>query len=534
MNFDTLSYPHLSKRNCIVGKNGVVATSNVLAAQAGLDVLKKGGNAIDAAVATAICLTVVEPTSNGIGGDNFAIIWKDGKLHGLNSSGYSPKNISIKKVKEKGFNEIPKFGWEAVTVPGVPAGWAETVRKYGNLSLSEIAEPAIEYARNGFPVQPTVSENWKRAFEIYKRSLSGEKFKSWFDTFTFNGKTPEAGDIVCLPDHANTIEEIAKSFADSFYNGNIASKIVEYSEKTGGYLSREDLKEFANEWVEPVGVNYRGYDIWEIPPNGQGIIALEALAILSGFELDKRNADFFHKQIESLKLAFEDGKKHITQSNKMKFRYERLLQENYISRRRNMICDEAIMPAADDPMSSGTVYLATADKYGNMVSFIQSNYMGFGSGLVVPGTGIALQNRGHSFSLNEEHVNSLEPLKKPYHTIIPGFITKENEAIGPFGVMGGFMQPQGHLQVISNMIDLHENPQAALDAPRWQWTGEKNIIVEKDFPTDIALELQRKGHNLKVEINSGMFGRGQIIVKSENGSYISGTEKRTDSGIAVW
>lgn len=534
MNFSVLDYPFPSSRNCVIGRNGAVATSNPLASQAGLEILKKGGNAVDAAVATAICLAVVEPTSNGIGGDNFALIWKNGKLHGMNSSGYSPYGISAEKVRSVYGSEIPRFGWEAVTLPGAPMGWAKITEKFGTLPLREIAKPAIDYARNGFPVQPTVSENWKRAFEIYRQVLKDDKYENWFDTFTFNGRPPEPGDMVSLKDHADTIEKIAESNAKSFYGGEIAERILGFSSRTGGYFSEEDFDSYGTDFVEPVGKEYRGYEIWEIPPNGQGIITLEALAILSGFEITRRDADFFHKQIESLKLAFEDGKEFITQSGKMPFSYDKLIEDGYVSRRRREISDKAIIPKAGNPTSSGTVYLAAADREGNMVSFIQSNYMGFGSGLVVPGTGIALQNRGHGFSLEEKHVNRLEPHKRPYHTIIPGFITKNGEAVGPFGVMGGFMQPQGHLQVISNMVDFHHNPQAALDAPRWQWTGGRNVLVEKDFEGNVALELQRKGHNVSVEINSGSFGRGQIIIKDKNGCYVCGTEKRTDGMVAVW
>jgi gamma-glutamyltranspeptidase/glutathione hydrolase len=534
MKFNIFDYPYESRRNCLVAKNGVVATSNPLAAQAGLEILMKGGNAVDAAVATAICLTVVEPTSNGIGGDNFAIISKDDKLYGLNSSGFSPRNLSIDQLKEKNMDNIDRFGWEAVTVPGAPMGWASCCERFGNLTLEECAQPAIKYAREGFPLQPTVSENWKNAFEFYKTHLTDEKYQSWFDTFTFEGKAPEMGKMVFLKDHAETLEEIARTNSKSFYSGKLMEKILRFSEKTGGHFTEEDFELYKNEFVDPVGVNYRGYDIWEIPPNGQGIIASEALAILEGLDCSVRNPDYFHNEIEALKLAFEDGKKYVTQADKMAFDYNRLLDKQYIEKRRNLVGTRAILPDAGNPTQSGTVYLATADKDGMMVSFIQSNYMGFGSGLVVPGTGIGLQNRGHSFSLDKEAANALEGHKKPYHTIIPGFITKNNRSIGPFGVMGGFMQPQGHLQVISNMADFQLNPQSTLDAPRWQWTGEKNIIIEKDFTSSIAHELARKGHKITVSLNSNLFGRGQIILKNPEGIYVAGTEKRTDGHIALW
>ena len=534
MKYNLFDYPYESKRNCVVAKNGVVATSNPLAAQAGLEILRKGGNAVDAAVATAICLTVVEPTSNGIGGDNFAIISKNDNLFGVNSSGYSPKAISIEALSSKGLQEIPRFGWEAVTVPGAPAGWAKCCDEFGNLSLKECAMPAIRYAQEGFVLQPTVCENWKNAAKIYKKVLTDSKFKHWFQTFTKNGKPPHVGEIVRLKNHADTLKRIAESDACDFYSGELMHKIIDFSNQTGGYFNPEDFTNYKADIVEPISADYRGYEIWEIPPNGQGLIALEALSILEKLDCSTREVGYFHNEIEALKLAFEDGKKYITQSEYMPFNYTALLDKNYIDKRAALIGDYALTPEAGTPQQSGTVYLATADKEGTMVSFIQSNYMGFGSGLVVPGTGIALQNRGHSFSLDKQHANCLEPEKRPYHTIIPGFITKRSKPVGPFGVMGGYMQPQGHLQVISNMIDFQLNPQSALDAPRWQWTGGKNVLIEKDFTSSIAHELERMGHKISVSLNSNLFGRGQIILRNDAGVYVAGTEKRTDGYIAIW
>ncbi|MFP4461027.1 MAG: gamma-glutamyltransferase family protein, partial [Thermotogota bacterium] len=436
MKYNLFDYPYESKRNCVVSKNGVVATSNPLAAQAGLEILRRGGNAVDAAVATAICLTVVEPTSNGIGGDNFAIISKGDTLYGMNSSGYSPKAISTNKLKEKGLQEVPRFGWEAVTVPGAPAGWAKCCDQFGNLTLEECAQPAIKYAQDGFVLQPTVCENWKKAVEIYHQVLTEEKFNNWFETFTRNGKAPRVGEIVYLFNHAQTLKKIAESDARDFYSGELMHKIVEFSKQTGGFFTEEDFTTYKADLVEPMMSNYRGYEIWEIPPNGQGLIALEALAILETKDCLTREVGYFHNEIEALKLAFEDGKKYITQPEHMPFDYHLLLDQHYIEKRAALIGDQAMTPEAGNPKSSGTVYLATADKEGMMVSFIQSNYMGFGSGLVVPETGIALQNRGHSFSLDESQYNCLQPKKRPYHTIIPGFITKKAIPVGPFGVMG--------------------------------------------------------------------------------------------------
>jgi gamma-glutamyltranspeptidase/glutathione hydrolase len=535
LKFDPLNHPYPSRRNTVFANNGMVATSQPLAAQAGLDILKKGGNAIDAAIATAACLTVVEPTSNGIGGDAYALIWTKGELHGLNASGPAPKSISIDALKKLGHEEMPKFGFIPVTVPGAPAAWAECSRRFGKLPLSEVLRPAIEYAEKGYPLTPILGKYWKGAYNAYKQNLKGEEFEHWFETFAPNGRAPEIGEVWKSPDHARTLQSIGETNAESFYRGELADKIDAYSKKYGGFISKEDLAAYQPEWVQPIKVNYRGYDVWEIPPNGQGLVALMALNILKGFEFtEKDTVDTYHKQIESIKLAFADGKKFITDAPHMSVKVEALLSDAYAEQRRGLIADHALLPEAGNPPKGGTVYLATADGEGNMVSFIQSNYMGFGSGLVVPGTGIGLQNRGHNFSLNPEDENRLEPGKKTYHTIIPGFITKDNEAVGPFGVMGGFMQPQGHTQVAMNLIDFNMNPQAALDAPRWQWMDGKTVEVERHVPEHIAQALARKGHQVKVSLDSGGFGRGQIIIRDANGVLAGGTESRTDGTVAAW
>jgi len=536
MKQDYLNYPYSSKQVTRFAKNGMVATSQPLAAQAGLDILKKGGNAVDAAVATAACLTVVEPTSNGIGGDAFAIVWIKDEMHGLNSSGYSPQDITIEKVKEMGYDEMPKTGWLPVTVPGAPAAWASLVNRFGKLEMTEVLKPAIKYAREGYPVSPTLSKFWKRAHKKYKEMLEGKQFAAWFDTFTVDGKPPEAGQVWSSNAHADTLQLIAESNSEAFYRGELADKIDQFAKEYDGFLRKADLNAYQPEWVDPISVNYHGYDVWEIPPNGQGMVALMALNILNGFDFETKDTlETYHKQIEALKLAFSDGKKYITDIDKMKVKVEDLLSKAYASKRRSLIKETALQPEPGNLDKGGTVYLAAADKEGNMVSYIQSNYMGFGSGLVVPETGIALQNRGHSFSLDKNHHNHLEPHKKPYHTIIPGFLSKNNIPIGPFGVMGGFMQPQGHLQVLMNLIDFDLNPQAALDAPRWQWTEGKKIKVESDFPKHIAQALQRKGHEVSLSLDSGSFGRGQIIFRDhETGVLKGGTEKRTDGHIALW
>jgi len=519
----------------VYASNGIVATSQILAAQAGLDILKKGGNAIDAAIATAACLTVVEPPSNGIGGDAFALVWTGGKLYGLNSSGPAPKSISAEIVREAGYNEMPRYGWIPVTVPGTPAAWAELAKRFGKLPLVKTLESAIEYAEKGYPVSPCIAKFWKTYFNDASKILQHEQYSSFFETFGINGNAPEPGQIWKCGDLSKTLISIAETNAESFYRGNLADKIHAFSKKYGGYISGDDLEEYEPEWVEPININYRGYDVWEIPPNGQGLVALMALNILKGFEFHSReDPDTCHKQLEAMKLAFADGSKYITDSKYMNVKVQDLLSEAYAEERRKLIGKTALEPTPGQPMTGGTVYLAAADKEGNMISYIQSNYQGFGSGLVVPETGIALQNRGSCFSVDPDHINCLEPGKRTYHTIIPGFLTKDGNPIGPFGVMGGFMQPQGHVQVVMNTIDFKLNPQAALDAPRWQWLKGKSVTLERSYAEYIAGYLERIGHNINWALEPNIFGRGQIIWKEENGVFCAGTDPRTDSAVAAW
>lgn len=536
MKFNSLTYPYASQRMVHYAKKGMVATSQPLAAQAGLDILRKGGNAIDAAIATAACLTVVEPTSNGIGGDAFAIVWTKGKLHGLNSSGQAPKRISAEQLKEKGFDKIPEHGWEPVTVPGAPAAWASLSEKFGQMPFEEVLQPAINYAEKGFPISPSAGFYWNQAITEFNETLHASVYEPFFNMFTNNKRAPKIGEIWNSQLHAETLRSIALTKAESFYRGDLAAMMDEFSASTGGYIRADDLGAFQTEWVDPINVHYNGYDIWELPPNGQGIIALMALNILKGFDIkEKEKTETYHKQIEALKLAFVDGQAYITDPSEMKMDIRELLSPSFADRRRQLISSTAIFPQTEKPVESGTVYLATADNAGNMVSFIQSNYHDFGSALVVPGTGIVLQNRGHNFSLDPSNVNFLKPNKKTYHTIIPGFITKDGEAFGAFGVMGGFMQPQGHMQVLSNLIDCHMNPQAALDAPRWYWSGKKTVMVEQSVPTHIAKELKEMGHDIHIELSPKKFGRGQIILKDPVSSvFIGGTDYRTDGTIASW
>ncbi|ANS74372.1 gamma-glutamyltransferase [Paenibacillus yonginensis] len=533
--FDSYYQPHPAYRRPLFARNGMVAASQPLAAQAGLEILRSGGNAIDAAIATAAALTVVEPNANGIGSDAFALVWTQGKLHGLNASGPAPMSITREAVKAAGHTKMPTFGALPVTVPGTPGGWAELSRRFGRLPLSEVLQPAIDYAENGFPVSPTVAYFWEKAYARFRDIFTDKCFEPWFATFAPAGRAPRPGEMWRSPDHGSTLRLIGETGAEAFYRGELAERIAGFVRQAGGYLQANDLAAYQPEWVQPISTAYRGYDVWEIPPNGQGLVALMALNIAKGFEFGADEVQNFHRQIEAMKLAFADGQKYITDSRHMKADITRLLSEEYGARRRELIGASALQPEAGDPHASGTVYLAAADGEGNMISFIQSNYMGFGSGLVVPGTGIALQNRGSDFSLEDGHDNRLEPGKRTYHTIIPGFLTRNGQAIGPFGVMGGYMQPQGHMQVVMNTIDYGLHPQAALDAPRWQWTGGKTVLVEPTFPNATAQALARLGHDIRITLDSGSFGRGQIIWRDpDTGVFCGGTDSRTDGTVAAW
>tara|TARA_R110001583_G_scaffold169858_1_gene323067 strand:+ start:2538 stop:4100 length:1563 start_codon:yes stop_codon:yes gene_type:complete len=519
----------------------MVATSQPQAAQVGRDILSQGGNAIDAAIATAAALTVVEPTGCGLGGDAFALVWiaehgrGGGELYGLNASGTAPEKLTCEAVKAAGHKQIPLYGWTPVTVPGAPAAWAELSRRFGRLDFSSLMAPAIRLARDGFPVSPTIATLWQRAYTEFSAQTDINVLANWFDTFAPSGSAPKAGEWHRCLDQAKTLEAIADTRAESFYRGELSKTIDQFSQETGGYLRASDLAGYYPEWVTPITTRYRGVDIWEIPPNGQGLVALIALNMIQGFSPASRdNATYLHQQLEAMKLAYMDGMQHITQIDQMTYRVESLLSKPYAEERRELISDTAIDPYPGVPKAGGTVYLATADSDGNMVSFIQSNYHGFGSGIVIPGTGIALQNRGHDFSLDAQHDNVLKPGKKTFHTIIPGFLTQAGKPLGPFGVMGGFMQPQGHVQVVMNMVDHGLNPQAAVDAPRWQWVGGKKIAVEPHFPLHLVRDMAARGHNIYIEHDTLGFGRGQIIIRDPNtGIYCGGTETRTDSSIAV-
>lgn len=536
MKFDAQKYDYPSRRHLHYATQGMVCTSQSLAAQAGVDILKKGGNAVDAAVATAACMTVVEPTSNGLGSDAFAIVWMKDEMYGLNASGFAPSGLSAEIVKEKGFDAMPVRGWLPVMVPGAPSAWAKLNERFGKLSLRECLQPAIDYARKGYAVTPVIQKLWADGYKIFSK-FEGEEFKPWMETFAPKGRAPEVGEVWKCDDMAASLELIGDSQAEEFYRGSLADKIDAFSKATGGYLRKEDMARYNAQWVTPVSVNYRGYDVWEIPPNGDGIIVLMALAIMNGMELDTENPENpenYHKVIEALKLGFTDGLEFISDSKYMKVAVQELLSEEYAAARRALIGEKAIVPPHGKPVSSGTIYLCTADGEGNMVSYIQSNFKGFGSGIVIPGTGISLQDRGFSFSLNPDHVNYLKPGKKAFHTIIPSFITKDNKAIGPFGVMGAFMQPQGQLQVVSNMIDYHMNPQDALNRPRWMWNGEKNVAVEPGFPEEIYRALSEREHDMSHDDSFIAYGRGQIIIRDEEGVLCGATDPRADGCVASW
>lgn len=534
LSFDAQNYPYPSRRNVVYARHGMVATSQPLAAQAGLQVLQAGGNAIDAAVATAAALTVLEPSANGIGGDAFALVWHGGKLHGLNASGPAAAASTAQSLRQLGHSSMPKYGALPVTVPGTPAAWAALAQRFGRLPLTQSMAAAIAYARDGYPVSPSVAYAWQQATKLFRANLKEAHFQSWFDTFAPE-RAPLAGEIKRLAGHANTLQAIAEDGAASFYRGPLAERIAACVQGAGGHLSAADLAAYQVDWVDPISVNYRGFDVWEIPPNGHGLVALIALNLLKGFDFSERDTVLtYHRQIEAIKLAFADGQAHIADPRHMRVSVADLLSDAYADERRQLIGEAASLPLPGTPPRGGTVYLSTADAEGNMVSLIQSNYMGFGSGLVVPGSGIALHNRGNNFSLDDAHPNCIAPGKRPYHTIIPGFLTHGGQPVGPFGVMGGFMQPQGHVQMVMNTVDFHLNPQAALDAPRWEWEKGQTVNIEHSTGEHLFRGLAARGHEVNWQNNRLAFGRGQIIWRDAAGVLCGGTEPRTDGAVVGW
>ena len=554
ISFNGVSNRYPSRRSVVYGKNGMVCTSQALAAQAGLDILKRGGNAIDAAIATAICLTVLEPPSNGIGSDLFALVWHKGKLFGLNGSGPAPLALTREKVLTKlrregrvkadyrdsgeipdlSASDMPEHGWEPVTIPGAPASWKALHERFGVSAFASLFEAAIRYAEDGFPLQPICSKLWKKNVAKVSGLKNEQMFQPMLQTF-FNNKSLEPGSVMKLPEMGKTLRRLAESNCDGFYTGDIAREIIQFSRETGGYLTEEDLANYKPEWVDPISLNYHGYDVCEIPPNGHGLVVLMTLNILRQLSLAwKDDPETVHRQLEAMKIGFTDGKMYIADPRYMKADVAYFLSEEYGKQRAAEITAKAHLPRPVDLNCGGTVYLCTADSEGNMVSLIQSHFNNFGSKLSVPGTGILLNNRGKNFSLDPEHDNCLAPGKKPYHTIIPGFLLKDGEPVGPFGVMGAFMQPQGQVQVVNNLIDFGINPQEALDAPRWQWTGGKTVEVEASFDKTIVEKLIQRGHDIKVMEEFTSFGRGQIIVRQPDGVYAAATEPRADGVVAAW
>lgn len=524
-----------SRRSMCYARRGMVCSSQPLAAQAGLEMLKKGGNAVDAAVAAAAAHTVLEPTSNGLGSDAFALVWHGGRLYGLNGSGPAPAAMSIAGMRGRGYGSMPERGWLSVDVPGAPGAWAELSRRFGRLPFDELLRPAAAYAREGYPVSPIVARLWQQQAEQFGRELRGAEFAEWFRVFTPGGRAPLEGEVWACPEMGDTLDALAESRCEEFYRGALARKTASCVAEHGGALSEDDLAAYRPEWVEPVSVSYRGHEIWELPPNGHGLVVLMALGLLAQDEpAGWSDAGAVHRRIEAMKLAFADGMEYITDPRFMDVSPRELLDGDYLAARRALIGPRAALPRAGDPRCGGTVYLCTADGEGSMVSFIQSNYRNFGSGIVVPGTGISLNDRAFSFSLDEKHHNALRGGKRPYHTIIPGFITRGGEAVGPFGVMGEYMQPQGQLQAVVNMLDGGMDAQAALDTPRWQWVGGMDIEVEPAFPESLASELAACGHNVIRAKDFLRFGRGQIILRSPDGVLAAGTEPRADGFPAAW
>tara|TARA_Y100001001_G_scaffold30282_1_gene25261 strand:+ start:1952 stop:3592 length:1641 start_codon:yes stop_codon:yes gene_type:complete len=535
--YDRITGEQFASRSEVIGQHGMVATSHPLATQIGIDVLKKGGTAIDAAIAANIALGLMEPTGSGIGGDLFAIVWdaKEQKLFGLNASGPAPQSISLDYFKQQKLAKIPPFGPLPVTVPGAVDGWVKLHEKFGNQSFASLFEPTIGYARKGHPVTETIAYYLDRSKEIFKQ------YPNFSDVWMKDGETTGKGDIFKNPQLANTLEIIAEKGRAGFYEGEVAKTIADFIQAQGGFLTYEDLANFNSEWVEPVSTNYRGYDVWELPPNGQGMVALQILNILENFDVKKMglfSSDYVHLFTEAKKLAFADRAKHYADPNFSKIPIEQLVSKSYAKERAALI-DLAKAAQVDEsgiPNGGDTIYLTAADQFGNMISLIQSNYRGMGSGMVPPGLGFMLQDRGELFSLEEDHANVIEGGKRPFHTIIPAFVTKDNKPYLSFGVMGGATQPQAHAQIIINLIDFGYNLQEAGDAPRLVHSGSSqptdeimldggSLSLETGFGTAIEEALKEKGH--KLQYQKGIFGGYQAIM-IKDGVYFGASESRKD------
>lgn len=531
-------------RSPVLATEAMAATSQPLATQVALDVMKKGGNAIDAAIAANALLGLVEPTGNGMGGDIFAIVWdaKSKKLYGLNGSGRSPKSLSRQWFIDNGYEKIPSHGPLPVSVPGAVDGWFMLHDRFGHLPMAEVLKPTIEYAEKGFPVTQLIAYYWNRSVPLLSQ------YPGFVEQYTLNGKAPKEGEIWQNKNLANTLKTIANEGRDAFYQGKIAHIIADYIQANGGFLSYEDLASHQGEWIEPVSTNYRGYDVWELPPNGQGIAALQLLNILEQFDLSSMthdSAEFVHLFTEAKKVVFEDRAKYYADADFNNIPVAELISKKYAKQRAKLIDLNKTgkhYPAGNPALDHGdTIYLTTADAEGNMVSLIQSNYRGMGSGMTPPGLGFILQDRGEMFSLEAGHFNEFEGGKRPFHTIIPAFITKDDKPWMSFGLMGGAMQPQGHAQIVVNMIDFGMDIQAAGDAPRIHHTGSSEptgeqmtdggiLNLETGYPYATIRALMRKGH--KIQFANGPYGGYQAIMRAENGVYWGASESRKDGHAA--
>ncbi|RMG72365.1 MAG: gamma-glutamyltransferase [Bacteroidetes bacterium] len=540
---DRITGQPFTTRSEVMARHGMAATSQPLATQVALDILKQGGTAVDAAIAANAVLGLVEPTGNGIGGDLFAIVWdaETRQLHGLNASGRSPQSLTLEHFKAQGLNEIPNFGPLPVSVPGCVDGWFELHGKFGKLPMEVILAPAIAYAREGFPVTEVIG---------YYLSSSARRFADWpnfAETYMPEGRGLQKGDVFANPRLANTLELIAQKGRKAFYRGEIAEKIDAHMREIGGFLSLEDLKAYKSEWVTPVSTNYRGYDVWELPPNGQGIAALQILNILEGYDIAGMGfgtADYIHTFVEAKKLAFEDRAHFYADPDFVDIPVQELISKSYAAERRTLIRPDRAGRSYShgSPEEGDTIYLTVADDDGNMVSLIQSNYLGMGSGVVPGDLGFMLQDRGALFSLEPGHANVYEPGKRPFHTIIPAFVTRDGQPLMSFGLMGGAMQPQGHAQIIVNMIDFGMNLQEAGDAPRINHSGSSQptgsemtdggtLYLESGIAPEVLRELTRRGHRLGTSI--GIFGGYQAIwYDAEKDVYYGASESRKDGQAA--
>ncbi len=536
---DRITGKSFATRSEVIAQHGMACTSQPLATQVALDILKKGGNAIDAAIAANAVLGLVEPTGNGIGGDIFVMVWdaKSRKLYGLNGSGRSPYDLTLDYFIEKGYKKIPPTGPLPVSVPGCVDGWFTLHERFGRLPMKEILAPAIGYARNGFPVSELIAYYWR------SNSRSLQKFPGFSDIYMPGGKAPAKGEIFKNPYLANTLEALANEGRDAFYKGEIARKIVDYVREQGGFLSMRDFEMHHSDWVEPISTNYRGYDIWELPPNGQGTAALQILNILETYDIGSMgfgSTDYIHTFLEAKKLAFEDRAKFYSDPDFNKQPTEWLISKEYALQRKQLIDPERAAKSypAGAIETGNTIYMTTADSDGNMVSLIQSNYRGMGSGMTPGKLGFVLQDRGEMFSLEPGHMNVYEPHKRPFHTIIPGFITKDGEPFVSFGVMGGAMQPQGHAQIVVNLVDFGMNLQEAGDAPRIYHDGSSEptgevmtdggtVYLESGIPYETIRELMKKGHQIAFDL--GSYGGYQAIkYDSKNQVWYGASESRKD------